>query len=288
MQTLSEILKRATQEHWAVGHFNVSNSDQLQAVMRAAVAKKTYVIIGVSEGERKHLGLRQAVALIRSYEKDFGIPMFANADHSKSFESAKHAVDAGFNSIHIDASEYPYKENVRITRSVVEYVKKISPEISVEGELGFVPGESKVEANEAVVKISDYTDPLLVLDFCKETGIDRLAIFVGNVHGLHTAEPNLDVNRIRDIRDVLAKNIALTLHAGSGILDEPLKKAIMAGIANVHINTDLRVAFTNTLRSSLNTHIEETTPYKLMKEPIEAMQAVVEKKITLFGSENRL
>ena len=286
--SLSEILRTATHERWAVGHFNISNAEQLKAIVGAARAKKSYVMIGLSEGERAHVGLNVAVALVRAYEEESGMPIFLNADHSKTVESALAAARAGFNSIHIDASEHPYEENVRMTREVVLGAKKISPLISVEGELGFVPGESKSDHTNISVESSMYTNPEQVADFIEKTGVDRLAVFVGNVHGLHKDEPKIDIQRIKDVRMFVPPEISLVLHAGSGIPDEDIKSAISGGIANIHINTDIRVAFTNALRTAIAENPNETTPYKLVKGAMDAVQATVENKIFLFGGENRV
>lgn len=288
MHTLNDILQKATREHWALGHFNISNLEILKAIIEAGTAQGSYPMIGLSEGERNHIGLAQAVALARAYEQELGIPVFLNADHSKSVESACAAADAGFMSIHIDASEHPYEENIRMTQEVVEYVKKISPNSSVEGELGFVPGESKVERKDVVIDETLYTNPDSVADFIQRTNIDRLAIFVGNVHGLHKTEPKLDIERIRRIRANVPARVALVLHAGSGIPDEDVRAAIAAGIANVHISTELRVAFTEGLKKSFSDHPEETTPYKFSQEAMKAVQRIVERKIIVFGAEHRV
>lgn len=285
---LNDILRRATREHWAVGHFNISNLEQLRAIAEAMKETKAYAMIGLSEGERKHIGLRQAAALARAFENEIGIPMFLNADHSKSVESAAAAADAGFNSIHIDASEHPYEENVRMTKAVVEHVRGISSAISVEGELGFVPGESKVERTTIAIDELLYTNPDSVADFVERTGIDRLAVFVGNVHGLHASEPKLDIARIRKIRAAVPERVVLVLHAGSGISDTDIQTAIAAGIANIHISTELRVAFTGALRKMIEEHAEETTPYKLMKGSMEAVRGIVEMKIVAFGGAHKV
>lgn len=285
---LNDILQQATQEHWALGHFNFSNLEILKAIIEAVKAQGTYPMIGLSEGERKHVGLKQAVALAKAYEEELGIPIFLNADHSKSVESARAAADAGFTSIHIDASEHPYDINVEMTRAVVEYVKKISPDISVEGELGFVPGESKIENKDITVDESLYTNPDSVSDFIQKTGVNRLAIFVGNVHGIYKTEPKLDIERIRRIRAHMPDHVALVLHAGSGIPNEDMKAAIQAGISNVHINTELRAAFTEGLKKSLTDHPEETTPYKTSQEAMKAVQSIVERNTIVFGGRHRV
>ena len=282
MGTLNDILQKATREHCAIGHFNISTLELLQGVVEAVGKTKTLVMIGLSEGERKHIGLARAVCLVKTYESELGGSLFLNADHSKSVESACAAADAGFNSIHIDASEHKYEKNIEMTRAVVRHVQKISSNISVEGELGFVPGESKVGDDEIKINESLYTNPEAVADFVEKTGINRLAIFVGNVHGLNKNEPKLDIERIRQIRKNVPESVALVLHAGSGILRDDIDRAIVAGIANIHISTELRVAFSDGLRHALAENPKETAPHKFLQNSIHRVSDVVEEKIIAF------
>ena len=143
--TLSEILLSAQKNDQAIGHFNISNLEQLRAIMEAAKNFNAPVMVGLSEGERKFVGLRQAVALAKAFKEEYGLPVFLNPDHSHSIESAKEAYDAGFDSVHIDLSKLSFKENIEGTKEVVDYVKSKNPEVSVEGELGYLRGESKIQ-----------------------------------------------------------------------------------------------------------------------------------------------
>src|SRR3990172_8238288 len=149
MLTLQQYQEKALQGGWALGHFNISNSEQLHGIMNAAVSMKSPILIGTSEGERKFIGLKQAVSLVRAFREETGIPVFLNADHSKSGESAIAAIDAGYDSVHIDVSHLPYDENVKITNYVREHAKMtFRPdigEIHVEAELGLLLGESKIQ-----------------------------------------------------------------------------------------------------------------------------------------------
>src|SRR3989344_1438727 len=246
--TLHAILQRATKEHWSTGHFNASESDQMRAIVEAAKEAGTAAIIGTSEGEAKHLGYFEAVALRDAFRKELGIPVFLNSDHHKSVEAAEKAVDAGYDSIHIDLSAEPYKKNISWTKEVVEYAKKKNPEISVEGELGYLRGESKIQKEKIIIRPEDLTNPDTAKDFVSRTGVDRLAVAVGNIHGLSMDEPALDIERIKKIREAVPKNVALVLHGGSGIPDEQIRDAIAAGIANIHTYTDTSVAYAGALR----------------------------------------
>ncbi len=286
--TYQEILKKATSEHWATGHFNFSESDQARAICEAAKEVGTCAILGTSEGEAKHLGYLEAVALRDAFRKELDISVFLNCDHHKSIESAKKAVNAGYDSIHIDLSAEEFEKNIAGTKEVVDYSRKLAGEngiiISVEGELGYLRGESKIQKEKIEVKQEDYTNSEKAKEFVARTGVDRLAIAIGNIHGISLDEPVLDISRIKTIREVVPENVALVLHAGSGIPDDKIKAAIAAGIANIHINTDIRVAYTNALKEEILKDSENVVPYKYDASAKDAMRRVVKEKLLLFDA----
>lgn len=288
MMILQEILARAAREHWATGHFNFSELDQARAIVEACAEVRSPAILGTSEGERKHFGLHEVVAIRDAFRKDFSIPIFLNADHTKSVAAAKESIDAGYDSVHIDLSALPYEENIAGTREIVEYAREKNHDISIEGELGYLRGESKIQNEKIEVKKEDYTDPSQAKEFGERTGVDRLAIAVGNIHGISLDEPALDIERIRAIRAVVPSEVALVLHAGSGIPDDHIRAAIAAGIANIHINTDIRVAFIRELKRALAEDIGEAAMYKLDASAIAAMKEVIKQKLTLFGAVGKI
>lgn len=288
MMTYKELLQKATKDQWATGHFNASESDQFRAIVEAAHEVGAPAIIGTSEGEATHLGYLEAVALRDAFRAEFSIPVFLNCDHHKSVESAKRAVDVGYDSIHIDLSALPYEENEKGTREVVEYARSKSLEINVEGELGYLKGESKIQNEKIEIAREDYTNLEEAGKFVEATGVDRLAIAVGNIHGISLDEPALDIERIREIRAAIPQDVALVLHAASGIPDDQIKAAIEAGIANVHINTDIRIAYTRAVRSELDVKPEETTPYKFDAPALAVLKDLIKQKLILFGSVNKL
>ncbi|MBI2628003.1 MAG: class II fructose-bisphosphate aldolase [Candidatus Niyogibacteria bacterium] len=287
MADLNGFLKKAAEEGWALGHFNISNLEQLRAILNAAQSAMAPIHIGTSEGERGFIGLKQAVYLIRAFREETGLPIFLNADHCKSVASAKEAADAGYESIHIDLSTEPFEENIKGTKEAVEYAKSKNKNISVEGELGFLRGESKIQKEVVEIKPADFTKIKEAEEFVKKTGVDRLAPVVGNIHGIAANEPKLDIERIRKIHEALPE-ITLVLHGGSGIPDDQIKEAIKAGISNIHVNTEIRVAYSAALRRTLAQKPEETTPYKLFSEAIKAVEEKVKEKLTLFNSVNRI
>ncbi|MBI4385619.1 class II fructose-bisphosphate aldolase [Candidatus Parcubacteria bacterium] len=284
MQNTRVLFEQARQERWAIGQFNVSDNEQLRAVVETAGKLKSPVILGTSEGERKFWGLKQVVALVQSWREQTGLPIILNADHSKSFETAKEACDGGYDAIHIDASDKPFEENLKITKQVVEYVKSKNPDAIVEGELGYLPGSSALLKEAVEIKPEYLTDPTAAAQFVKETGVDTLAVSIGNFHGITVAEgasEHLDLDRLTAIR--AATGAMLVLHGGSGIPGDEVKAAIEQGIVKVNINTELRVAYVGALEKTL-AESDETTPYKIWPDAIEAVAKVVEEKLRLFGS----
>ena len=286
--SLSEILLVAQKENWAVGHFNISNLEQLRAIMEAAKNLKCPVMIGLSEGERKFVGLKQAAAIVKSFKEEYDLPVFLNPDHSHSVESAKEAFDAGFDSVHIDLSKLPFEENIKGTKEVADYVKSKNPEVSVEGELGYLRGESRVQKEIIKIKPEDLTKPEEAAEFAEKTGVDRFAGAYGNSHGISLDEPALDVERIRAVRMALPERVAMVLHGGSGIPDNQIKEAIKAGISNIHVNTEIRTAYAEALRKFLAENPEENTPYKILAPTVEAVRIKVEEKLKLFGNNNKI
>lgn len=280
---LKEILSKASKEHRAIGHFNVANLEMLKAVVATAKDLAAPIMIGTSEGERQWLGLKNIVVLVKSAKEEWP-NIFLNADHTKSVEAALEAINAGYDSIHFDGSALELNENIKQTREVVEYAHSVNPNISVEGELGYVEGDSQLSQKRIVLKPEDYTDPNQALEFVRSTGINRLAVAIGNIHGINLDEPQLDFGRLEKIKKIIPQDVALVLHAGSGIPDEDIKRAIAAGINNIHISTELRVAFRRGLEQNLKDNPTEYAPYRLYKKATEDIQSIVASKLKLFGS----
>ncbi len=291
MKILKEYFQKAKEEKWAIGHFNFSTADQLKAIVEAAEELKSPVMAATSEGEADFVGREQAVALIRSYQAE-GQAVFLNADHHKSFESAKSAIDAGYDTVLIDASKMSFEENILPTSQVVQYASEslklsLKTEMMIEGELGYLKGESQVQ--EAVeISSEDYTKPEEAKRFVERTGVDRLAIVFGNIHGIVTKqEEKLDMVVLQAIAAAVP-NTFLVLHGASGLPDEQIKEAIQNGITNVHINTELRVAYHDALEAELQKEPNQTTPYKFLAPSFEMMKELVKKKLTLFGSVGKM
>ena len=285
---LKDLLKKASESNYALGHFNFSTLEILKAIVQACQNVKSPVFVGTSEGEAKFVGYKQAVYLARAWREETGLPLFLNADHHKTFESAKGAIDAGYDSVQIDEMSLSLEENMSISKKIVEYAKNVNPDISVEGGLGYIRGSSEVHKEKIEVKPEDMTTPEEAKRFIEETGVDRLAIVFGNIHGVSLAgNPRLDIDRLKAIHRAVP-DVPLTLHGGSGIRDEDIKATLLHGMSNIHINTEIRVAYTNALRARLIENPDETTPYKYVDTAIETAQNVAEGKLRLFGAVNLL
>lgn len=286
MKTLKQYFQEAKVGRWAIGHFNFSTADQLRAIVEAAAELKVPVMAATSEGEADFVGRDQAIALVRSYQKE-GHDVFLNADHHKSWETTKAAIDAGYDSVLIDASKLPYEENIALTKKVVDYAREVAKssgrEIPVEGELGYLKGSSEVQKKVEISR-EDYTKPEEAKDFVARTGVDRLAIVFGNIHGIVTEqEEHLDIETLKNVAAAVP-GMTLVLHGASGLKDEEIKVAIQNGISNIHINTELRVAYHEALEGELEKEPGQTTPYKFLKPPYELTKKVVEKKLRLFSN----
>jgi len=285
---LLNLFKRARSENWALGQFNISNFEILQAIVQASQNLKSPLIIGTSEGESKFLGLKQVVALVRVFRKETGLPLFLNLDHAKSFDYIKEAVDAGYDAVHFDGSKLPLQENIKITKEIVKYCHR--RKVLVEGEVGFIPGSSEIFKKRPKIREKDLTDPDEAEKFVKETRVDSLAINIGNLHGMDVSgiNPHINLKRLEEIRKKIGNKSFLVLHGGSGTPEEDIKKAIKLGIVKININTELRLTYTNAIKKVLKENPKEIIPYKYLPQVIEAVQKIIEKKIKLFGSVNKI
>lgn len=287
MKDLRSVLARAQQNKVAVGHFNVSDFSVLRAVVEASRELNVSVIIGLSEGERKFLGVRQVAALIRSLREESELPIFLNADHTHSIASAMEAAKAGFDSIVFDLSSLPMEENIRQTKSAVETLKAINPAILIEGEIGDIGTGSQIH-DVAPDLVGGLTTPEQAKEFVSATGVDVLAPAVGNMHGMllsmiqGNVRKRLNSARIAEIKQ--ATGSYLTLHGASGTADTDLREAISAGINVVHINTELRVTWRQGLEKSLADNPKEVVPYKLLPPVIAAVKSVVTGRLKLFNN----
>ena len=281
------IFEKAKENKYAIGAFNVSNLEQLKAIIQATQKMKSPVLVATSKGESNFIGKNQIKSLIDSYKEETGLLIALHLDHGKSFEIVKEAIEAGYDSVHFDGSGLSFEENVETTKKVVDFAKEKGIE-NIEGELGYLRGGSNIH-EEIEIKEEDLTDPEQALDFVEKTGIDSLAISIGNIHGIFKSgqNPHLFLDRLQQIQDKVGNKIFLVLHGSSGTPEEDIKKAVEIGIDKINVNTELRLAYSKTLREFIQNNQDQTTPYKIMPSVVDAVQKVVEDKIKLFGSENK-
>jgi fructose-bisphosphate aldolase, class II len=286
--TLRDVLRRSEKAGTALGHFNVADQVLLKAVVAAAAETKLPVLIGASEGEREFFGARQLSALVKSEREESDVPIFLNADHTHSLAKAVEAAKAGFDSVVIDFSALPFEENVARTKEAVQAIKAINPGILAEGEIGNIGTGSEIH-DTIQGDPRTLSTPEEARQFVGATGIDILAPAVGNMHGMlksmvqGKAKKHLDIERIAEIKH--AAGVFLTLHGGSGTDDEHFRKAIAAGINIIHINTELRVAWRQSLAESLARDPDEVVPYKILRPVVDAVTQVVSSRLRLFHGE---
>jgi fructose-bisphosphate aldolase class II len=281
MKTLKEYIYEAKDKGVAIGHFNISNLEGFHAVIDGAKELGLPVVIGLSEGEEDSVGIHEAVALVKGAQAR-GIPVFLNADHHYSFDRVKACIDAGFDAVIIDLAEKTFEENISTTKMCVEYARASGREVLVEAEIGYIGSGSSIK-DEIPEGAGVKTTPLEAKEFVEKTGVDLLAPSVGSIHGIiKSGKPHIDTDLVKEISD--ACGIPLVLHGGSGLRDEDFTGGIKAGISMVHINTELRVAYTEALRKALEEKPDETTPYKYGNIAKEAMKEVVVARLKLFNN----
>lgn len=289
MKNLRHYFQRAQKEKFAIPQFNFSDFTQLKGVVAACARMKSPVILGTSEGESKFFGIEEAVALRNVFRKKTGLPIFLNLDHGKSADYLKSAVGAGYDMVHFDGSKLDLPENIKITAEVARHAHWRG--VLVEGEVGRIATESsKLYSEKFEIKESDLTDPAEAKEYMQKAGADLLAVSIGNFHGIEISGicPNLRADKLLEIKKAVGNNVFLTLHGGSGTMEDDIKKVIGLGTVKININTELRLAFSGNLRRSLLADTEQIVPYKFLPPAQKSVEKVVQLKINLFGSANRV
>lgn len=280
------LYQRTRSQGFAVGAFNVDNQETLIAICKAAQKLKSPVLVEVSDGEVKALGLENVRDLVDNYKAEYGIEMYINLDHSPSVEDCKRAIDAGYEFIHIDVSQANHEasdeEIIAQTKEVVEYAKFTGA--LVESEPHYFGGSSNV--HEETIDYEEirktFSTPEGAKAFIDATGIDTFAAAVGNLHGKYPVPKELDLELLTHIRESI--NCQISLHGGSGTPLHFFEEAAKIGVSKININSDMRYAFRTTLEKVLADNPKEFAVVKLMPTVYEAVQAVVEEKINAFGS----
>lgn len=287
LTSLKDLIQAAVKGKYAVGAFNTHNLETTLGIIRAAVDMKSPTIIQISETTIEYAGLKPITHIVQTLAKNavVSIPIALHLDHGKSFRSVAECINAGFSSIMIDASDVPYDENVILTKQAVEYAHKRG--VWAQGELGRVRGsEDMAQASD---KEAFLTDPDQALDFVTKTGVDTLAVSVGNVHGIYKMQkgvPKLDLDRLEQIHKKVG-NLPLVLHGASGLPEDQVRAAVERGVVIINIDTELRMAFSESLRKTLQENPAMYDPRDILEPSIGAVQQVVIKKMEMFGSRNK-
>ncbi len=294
-----EMFKKAYDGGYAIGAFNVNNMELLQAIVDAGTEERSPLILQVSAGARKYARQEYLIHLVQAAMETTDIPVALHLDHGDSFELCQACVDGGFSSVMIDASHFPFEENVALTKKVVDYAH--AKGVPVEAELGKLTSTSdEPGAREAV-----YTDPDEVVEFVKQTGCDSLAISIGTSHGAYKfkGEATLDFPRLEKIQNLLP-GYPIVLHGASsvpaelvdicnkyggklpgtrGVPEEFLARAAKMAVCKINVDTDLRIAMTGAIRQVFAESPSEFDPRKYLGPAREAVKQVVKGKVKLFG-----
>jgi len=301
--TNKDLMVPARKNGYAISAFNVQNLESMSAIAEAATEEKSPVIMQITPSVIKYAGLTYISNLVRTAAQLAPVPIAMHLDHGEDFETAVKCIDAGFTSVMIDGSFLKFEENVALTKRVVGVAHPKG--VSVEAELGKLAGveERSVEEKDAIL-----TDPETAVEFVEKTGVDTLAVAIGTSHGAYKfkSEAKLDLERLKVISEKIG--VPLVLHGASsvpqwivekanrygaelsgakGIPEEQIKKAISLGIAKINIDTDLRLAFTATVREVLASSPKEFDPRKILGPAKAAMKEVAKGKMRLFGSSGK-
>lgn len=288
-QLARQTFARARAEHFALGAFNLDNQETLIAVARAAEAKKAPVLVEVSKGEVDSMGLDNIRDLVDNYKAQYNLEIYVNLDHSPSVQDAVAGIEAGFECIHVDISQANHdatdEEIIAGTREVVKAAMLTGA--MVEAEPHYFGGGSNVFTKKfdyAEIK-KTFSTPEGAKAFVAATGIDTFAAAVGNLHGHYPVPKVLDLELLKKIRAAIDCNISL--HGGSDTPGHYFIEAVKIGVTKININTDMRMAFRETLEKALADNKTEYSVEKLMPAVIDAVQKVVESKIDMFNSANK-
>ena len=273
---MKEMLAKARKEGYGVGFFNAVNVEMARAVIETAEEMRAPVIVGTAEILLPPMPLERVAEYLLPQAEKAAVPVAVHYDHGLTFEKCMQALHLGFTSVMYDCSTAPYEENLRRVQQMVEICHAMGA--TVEGELGHV-GDNEGEG--ALLNPSDfYTDPRVAREFVERTGVDALAVAVGNAHGDYKFPPKLDFDRISAIAE--ATGVPLVLHGGSGLSDADFREAVKRGVCKVNIFTDLDKAGKAGIEEGLRQGAR--TMMGLMPYEMEAMKQVVREKILLFGA----
>lgn len=279
--SMKEMLRKAKNEGYAVGQFNINSFQWAEAILEAAEAEKSPVIVAASDRLVDYLGGFKLISVMIHTlveEMKLTVPVALHLDHGKSIERCLRAIDAGFTSVMIDGSSFPIEKNIEMTKQVVDYARPRG--VSVEAEVGSVGGNE-----DGLVGGIKYADPYECLLLVQKTGVDALAAALGSVHGNYQGEPQLGFDEMEQIAKLTG--VPLVLHGGSGIPDYQIKRAIELGHAKINVNTECLQAWAKAVRDMLTLNPDLYDNPKIVSPGKEAVYATVRAKIKEFRSEKK-
>lgn len=274
--SLNEVLKKAQKGKYAVGLFNTTDTDMLQAVIEAAEESNSPVILGTAEVLLPYGELKLIAPSVIAAAKRAKVPVVVHYDHGLTFDRCIEALKLGFSSIMFDGSAKPYEQNIAETREMVKIAHAFGA--TVEGEIGHV-GEAAKEDN---LLTDMYTTPEEAKAYLEATGVDALAVAIGSAHGVYKKKPMLNIERLKEISS--AVKVPLVLHGGSGLSDDDFKNTIRNGIAKVNIFTDLCLAGERAMKDGEEKKLGYLETRNLK---VDYIKEAVKHKMSLFGSVNK-
>lgn len=276
------LLQDAQAKGYAVPAFNIHNAETIQAIVEVCSEMQSPVILAGTPGTFKHIAFEEIYALCSAYSRSFKIPLAIHLDHHETLADIRRKVNAGVRSAMIDGSHFPFAENVKLVKSVVDFCHL--NDCSVEAELGRLGGvEDDMDVDEESAFL---TDPQEARRFVEQTGVDSLAVAIGTAHGLYTKKPKIDFQRLGEIREVVS--VPLVLHGASDVPNEYVRRTIALGVCKVNVATELKIAFSNAVKAWFADNPDGNDPRFYMRVGMEAMKAVVRSKIRVCGSAERL
>lgn len=280
-----ELIDDALEKGYAIGAFNTYNLEVSQAVVAAAAAQSSPVIVQTSEGAIKYAGLEVLAAIITKLGEEAAVPVVLHLDHGKSLEVVQQCIAAGYTSVMIDASVKQAAENIAITKQVVSYAHDRG--VWVEAELGTILGaEGAIRLDGEVTPDNILTDPDDVKQFVDETGVDALAVSVGTIHGAFTGQEYIRFELLDKIEEIVPA-LPLVVHGASGIADEHLARVSRSNVCKINVDTEMRIAFEGAVRSYLNEAHDVIDPRKMLGPARASAQEVVEAKMNTVGSSGK-
>jgi len=277
-----DIVNRAIKGGYAVGSFNIHSLESVFGIAKAAVEMNSPIIIQTSEGTINYIGLDRLTFIVSDVAKTIAkdIPIALQLDHGKSIESVFACIDAGFSSVHIDASAYALDKNIQLTKKVVKKAHKKG--VWVQGEVGSIMGgHGKIDGEIHGIPIAKLED---VVEFVAKTDVDMIAAAIGTAHGVYDNE-DIIIPLLKDIKNETKK--PFVLHGGSGVENKKIKKAIKSGVNVINIGSDIKIAYSRALIKNCKEHPKETDPRTLLTPTIDAVAQTVKESIKLFGSKNK-